>query len=259
MAVNTKSLIVLGIIAAILSVLTIMTFADPQGPNAITIGDSSRNTKSTDGFQINVAAGNVTSLTISDLRITEHWAGFFGNVTATIVLDDASNNTMFDWAQASPKGEVFASNGSSVTWAHLKCVNLSGFQVQENSTWSQYNATRLERFFQINTTERDGFDETFNDTYGNSTGFRVGSLSFGPTLKCPMTYTYVDQGDQNVSFGEVLMSDNVSIIFAALLEDTTNGFRQGDDPHDFQMLVAENGISGFETSTTPYYFFVELE
>ena len=49
---------------------------------------------------------------------------------------------------------------------------------------------------------------------------------------------------------------NNATIWTSILEDNLRGFDQRF--HDFEMLVLENG-AGTETSTTVYYFWVELE
>ena len=75
-----------------------------------------------------------------------------------------------------------------------------------------------------------------------------------------MATTYVDDNPQSTTFKEVLMTDNSTsaLIFVTLLESDSNGYKSGSDLHDFQMLVAENGHPGYETSATNYYFYVEL-
>ena len=47
-----------------------------------------------------------------------------------------------------------------------------------------------------------------------------------------------------------------SVIFTSLLNENVFGF--DNNPHDFEMLVLENGHLT-DTSVTPYYFWVELE
>ena len=67
----------------------------------------------------------------------------------------------------------------------------------------------------------------------------------------------MDENTQNISFATVLLTDNHSVIFTALLEVDKDGFRTGTDSHDFQLMVAEDGV--YNLATTPYYFFVELQ
>ncbi len=237
-------------ILAILAALALsLVFADPQGPDTVTVSPDRR--ADVPAAQVGAQAGNVTALAITDIRLTDHWQGYYGNVSGRIVLDDAVNNTLFDWGLNSPQGEVFAANSSSITWGDVKCLNLTNNGTQE-TTGHRYNATKLERFFNINSTERDGIDETFNQTYSNTTGFTAGPVLI--TGNCPMLTTYVSDNYQTTAFKEVLLTDNLSIIYAALLEADHPGF--DNIAYDFQMLVNEDG---HEAGTTAYYFYVELE
>ena len=251
---NRKKLAFLSLLALMTLMLVYLAHAVPQGPDTISITSSGNRTEGVDAVQIPAQAGNVSSLTITDTRITTHWAGFYGNVSGGITLQDAANNTFFDWNIASPLGEVYASNNSIVTWSYIQCENLS-----TNGThpkWN-HNGTTLNRFYNINNTETDTFIATFNATYVNGTGFDVGNVHIGPEQRCPLAYTYVNGNTQNISFATVLLTDNQSIIFTALLEVDKDGFRTGVDQHDFQLLVAEDAV--YNLATTPYYFFVELQ
>jgi hypothetical protein len=73
-----------------------------------------------------------------------------------------------------------------------------------------------------------------------------------------MAHTFVDETYQTASYNETILTDNVSVVFTALLESNVDGFKNGVDAHDFQMLVAENGHPGYEGTTTTYWFYVEL-
>ena len=226
----------------------------PVGPDTITIANSTRMVKDTSGRLVNAEAGNVTELVITDTRITQAWQGYFGNITGTITLDDANNNTLYSWALANPVGEIYASNGSSVTWAQIRCVNLTS----NGTVGSTINESILETYYGINSTDVDGISETFNASYTNATGFDVGSIHFNTNNLCPLTYTNINDTYQAISFQEVLLTDNASIVYTSLIERNTEGFKVGKDSNDFQMLVAENGHPGYESTVTPYYFFVEL-
>ena len=46
---------------------------------------------------IQALAGNVTEININGFSTTQSWQGYFGNVTGTIQLADASDNQMYNW------------------------------------------------------------------------------------------------------------------------------------------------------------------
>ncbi len=255
-----KISIFMGIMLSIISLFALFAYATPQGASNVTISSSGRNSGSTAAVEIDAYAGNVTALVIQGTRSTEAWQGYYGNITGTIVLDDADNFTLYDWALPKPSGEVYASNGSSVTWADVYCMNVSGISINNtyNGILYNINATQIELNFGINITDNDGLNETFNDTYTDSTGFRVGSVTINSEDGCSMTHPYTNEG-YSTDWQELILTDNESIIFTAIIRNDANSFQKGSShTADFQMLVLENGHWGHQTTTTPYYFYVEL-
>ncbi|MBI3027274.1 hypothetical protein HYY70_04105 [Candidatus Woesearchaeota archaeon] len=121
------------------------------------------------------------------------------------------------------------------------------------------NGSQIELNFGINATDKDGLNETFNDTYTDTTGFRTGSVTIDVADGCSLAHPYTSQAYDSSQWQELLLSDNSSIIFTALVRENANGFEAGStDTYDFQMLVLENGHTEQASTLTNYYFFVEL-
>ncbi|MFC1741723.1 hypothetical protein ACFL3V_04270 [Nanoarchaeota archaeon] len=204
---------------------------------------------------VEAIAGNVTQLTVAGTTVTQSWQGYYGNITGVITLDDASNNTMYDWALASPEGEIYAST-ASVNWTsgNVQCYDFDMTDVG----WSAFvTLAELETSLNIATDDIDGVDETFVEGLGYDS-FYVGDYTINTTCPTTQTYNGTEVKDAN-SFQEVLLYDNSSsaMVYTAIIEETEPiGFN--DQPWDFQMLVAEDGHGGDATTTT-YYFYVELE
>jgi hypothetical protein len=226
----------------------------PEGPTTLTIDSTSRRTAVTSPT-LEALAGNVTQLTVAGTTVTQTWQGYYGNITGTITLDDASNNTMYDWTLASPEGEIYASQ-AAITWTsgNVQCYDLNMSDVGHSD---DVTLAELEAALGLATADIDGVDETFTEgtTYDD---FYAGEYLIDAT--CPETQTYngSETKDSN-SFQEVLLYDNASneIVYTGIIEETEpTGFN--DQPWDFQMLVGEDGHNG-DTSTTTYYFYVELE
>lgn len=238
----------------------------PHGPSNFTISESGRNILNTAAAAIEVAAGNVTALVIDGTRITEAWAGYYGNVSGDIVLDDSSNFTLYDWSLPSPAGEVYAANGSNVVWGSVYCMNVSG---SRNSTGSNgngdpngnvyaINGSQIELNFGINVTDTDGLNETFNDTYSSATGFVVGDITINVADGCSMAHTYTDES-VDANWQEFLLTDNQTLIFTTIIRQDTDSYQPGTNHlADFQMIVLEDGHAGADDTTTSYYFYVEL-
>lgn len=247
------------------SFVTYTSEAIPQGPNTLNISGSGRNPANTEPIAVTAKAGNITALVIDGTRVTESWQGYYGNITGTITLDDSNNFTMYDWSLPNPQGEVYASNHSSVTWESVYCMNLSHKRplggdstTASGSIYYNINMTQIELNYGINLTDKDGLNETFNDTYTDPTGFRVGSVTIDYEDGCSMTHPYLTQL-YNTAWQELLLTDNTSLIFTAIIRDNADGFQDGsNDIMDFQLMVLENGHYGSEDAVSTYYFFVEL-
>ena len=199
-------------------------------------------------------AGNITKMNITAWSQTQTWAGYVGNVTGRIVLDDANNNSLYDWRANEPQGEVYAVNSSvSPTWANIRCFEFN------NGTMG-LNRSIYETDLGLDSDDYDGVDETFNDT--NHSTFYVGTYTI-PENTCPSTWMYVNDADQQDTFREVLLTDKTNVIYTAIIEDddaNTHGGKTGFDGnnYDYQMLVGVNGHNGSD-ATWEYFFYVELE
>jgi hypothetical protein len=233
----------------------------PQGPDSILSSQLGRHQNNSDPVAVYAKAGNVTALVISHVTTTQSWQGYYGNVTGTITLDDANNQTLYDWSLPDPQGEIYASNYSVVDWTKIYCINTSGIRPQcsnqngANLCYNGHNGTQLELSYGINLTDRDGVNETFNGTFTGS--FRTGAITIDSVDGCSMANPYVDDAWAS-SWQELILTDNVSIIFTSIIRENGDGYKTGTEPADFQMLVLENGHAGYENAMSIYYFFVEL-
>jgi len=211
-------------------------------------------------------AGNVTELNIEGFTTTQSWQGYFGNVTGTIQLADSGSKVLYNWSLASPEGEIYASTNNSISWANIQCFNftadgtLADDSAQRGAT-SYYgtNLTQLESTFNIASDDVDGVNETFTlSGAGTHDLFYTNSLEFSEG-ECMSTRVFSDAGSgENNKFEEVLLydPDTQSVVFAAILDEDILGYDGAS--HDFEMLVLEDGHNS-DTSTTPYYFYVELQ
>lgn len=241
---------IIGIVFLVLVGYTV--FAVPEGPGTVQQGTPDRRTAGIDttgGTVVQAQAGNVTALNINSTKLTSRWQGYYGNVSGVITLDDASNNTLYNWRIASPQGEIYAVNHSTTpTWADVDCFNFTA-GAEQNITLAD-----LESGIGAATTDRDGVNETFNLTYGGS--IAVGSKTLTAAEKCPIASLYSSDEWTGVSFNETILFQNQSkdmVIYVALLEQDRTGFSGSN--LDFQMIVGENGDLA---TATNYYFYVEL-
>jgi len=215
----------------------------------------------------NAQAGNVTELNIFGYSTTQTWQGYFGNVSGTIQLADANDNVLYNWSLANPQGEVYASSNETISWTNIQCFNFTsagGYSDESGNGGTTNldgtNLTTLETQYDINASDVDGVDETFTlNGAGTHDLFYTANQQFSEG-ECQSTRVFGNSGaGVNDEFEEVLLYEPTtqSVVFASLLESgNVIGFDNID--YDFEMLVLENGHLS-DTSSTMYYFFVELE
>lgn len=222
---------------AILALSVSYVFAAPSGA---TVTSESNDTAGTVAAGSHAAiAGNLTEITLSGDGTTQSWQAFYGNVSGSIRLADSSNNVIYNWSLASPQGEVYASNASSITWSSIDC----------NTGADDYEG--LEGDYGLSPNDADGVNETFN--LNNHPEFFTGTVQH-TAGECNNTQLF-DSGGAG-SFYEVILTDSTNTVYASILQEDGDGF--DGVTHDFQMIVLEDGHSG-DTSTTTYFFWVELE
>jgi len=172
--------------------------------------------------------GNITEVNMSGVSQTIHWQGFWGQVSGSIALKDASNNTMYNWTVATVSGNVYTSNDSTgITWSNLMegddsdCDNIVG----------------------------TGADSCTN-TFGPSTKTFTVAGSDITTVPIVQTFNYTGSG----TFDEGILEDSGGSgpwVYVATIYNNANTFKNG--AADFQMIVPVNG-----TNTVTYYFWLEL-
>jgi len=199
---------------------------------------------------ISPSGASLTSISneTGSLDVAGSHSAIAGNVTemgvaSTVTLADGSDNVMYNWSLASPEGEIYASVNNSINWVGTQCYN--------NTTFT----SNLELEYNIANNDVDGIDETFS--LQDHDAFYVNNVLIN-TNTCMSTRIYGDTGaGVNAEFEEVLLKGGSNeTIFASILEENMLGFDSAS--HDFQMIVLEDGHNA-DTSTRPYYFFVELE
>ncbi|MBN1544878.1 hypothetical protein JW898_05460 [Candidatus Woesearchaeota archaeon] len=226
---------------------------EPEGPTTLDVVKTSRRSPVA-ASTIGALAGNVTQLSIIGNTVTQTWQAYYGNISGTITLDDALNNTIYNWDLASPEGEIYASEYPvDFTYGNIFCYDLNA----TDDEYSDFNTlAEYEALLGLADDDADGIDETFIEDTGYDM-FYVGSKLINET--CPTTQMYDNNEVQDPNhFQEVLLYDNTSnkLIYTAIIEQDVLGF---DNQYwDFEMIVGENGHDG-DTTTTTYYFYVELE
>jgi hypothetical protein len=258
------SFLLVGFVILSLFAVVQFAYATPSG-STITVGNSTSAPVDPAGSSA-AQAGNVTELTLTGRTTTATWQGYFGNVTGVIQLADGSSHVMYNWSQANPSGEVYASTNQTIFWTNIQCLNYTSTgtyagEAGNGGQTSKYgtNLTQLQNMFGISATDADSVSQTFNLVgAGTHNQFYTASQQFNAG-QCQNTRVYDSSGTGvDNKFEEALLYEPVStsVVFTSLLNQDASGF--DSKTHDFEMLVLENG-HGADVATTPYYFFVELQ
>jgi hypothetical protein len=264
-----KILIISVLLVVLLSAFVI---AEPFGASVTPTTPSDRASADGAGNDPNAIAGNITEMDVSGFTVTQSWQGYFGNVTGVITLEDSGGHVMYNWSETSPEGEIFASTNNTVEWNYIQCLNFTadgtyGDDLLNAGGTSLYgtNAAILNIEFGLAQDDPDTVNVTFDFNGTQAQGenlihnsFVVNSLLFTEG-ECVATHLFADtQSSEDSAFQEVLMYEpsTHSVVYTTILDEDEFGF--DNDPHDFQMIVMENGHET-DTSTNTYYFWVELE
>src|SRR5262245_15380672 len=105
-----KSTLLLMAMLAFLLASGMIAYAVPSGPVATLITNE---TKSPAGAtKINTTGGSITIMKLNATTQNPRWKAYVGNVTGTLTLDDASDNSIFQWSLTRVTGEVYATRSS---------------------------------------------------------------------------------------------------------------------------------------------------
>jgi hypothetical protein len=232
---------IIGITYLIILILLISSYAysDPMGFSIIS--NDTETAPTTPAASLATAGGTFTTMVLNGSFQTQKWKAYVGNVTGAFSLSDSSNNTIYDWTFSTVNGEVYVSRNNSVTWADIRCANTTDRE-QEDVALNMLN------------TSVANINNTFNDSVHRA--FNVGTVSI-PASNCSAIATFINNTRQapaeDADFQEVLLHDDNSLIYVALMEEDTLGYNV--ETYDFQMIVAEDETT---STATTYYFWVEI-
>ncbi|MBU0667265.1 MAG: hypothetical protein ABIC91_02615 [Nanoarchaeota archaeon] len=230
-----KRLMILLVLVTISALVISSVIGAPAGTGTITPTSSSRMTDPANG-QLTAEAGNVTNFDVSSIRNTNYWAGFYGDVTGTITLETSGGATFYNWSDASPTGEIYASRDNSVTWGSIACASGANVAAEEGT-------------LNILPTASDSMNATFYRV-GNHSQFDVGTESFTEDECDYRTNAFDSSGAQIVNWDQILLYEGSHLVYSTIINQDTSGFDGSN--YDFELLVATN------TTIQTYYFYVEI-
>jgi hypothetical protein len=192
------------------------------------------------------AKGTITTVTLDSKQQDYKWKAYVGNITGTLALANSAGTSIYDWTAGTIVGEVYASRFSNINWAAIDCAVTASWNAEHTALG-------------ITGTAADSINNTFN--YTNHKPITVATNP--ARSNCPSTATYINDAAQTMGpaalFQEVLLRDTATagdhLIYSTFIESAQLGY--DNQPHDFQILVAENESITTGPATT-YFFWVEL-
>lgn len=188
--------------------------------------------------------GVIVTLRLDATQQNFAWKAYVGNISGTLVLDNAAGESIYGWSLATLTGEVLATRASSPTWTALSCATNATIATEQS-------------YLTMSISDIDSINHTFNETTHQAFTVAGNTLSANT---CRVAYTYINDSSQAPSatnlFQEILINDTSgNIIYVTELEQDIQGYDSSSN-FDFQFIVPDNDEAGNQTT---YYFYVELD
>ncbi|MDK2907675.1 MAG: hypothetical protein PWQ87_133 [Candidatus Woesearchaeota archaeon] len=231
-------LIMLSVIS-VMSLITSFVTAEPEGMSIVSNFTESKQTASPDNRSDE--GGTITTLGVDFTQQNDYWKAYVGNITGTLVLQDASGYSIYQWELESTDltGEVYVSRQMEPSWTSIECSNETVLASEDTymgfSSASAYSINR-----------------TFNET--KHPELIVGSVTI-PSDSCRSTSTYVNdsvQAQASADFPVVLLASETDVVYASPINQGSDSYRTGAKV-DFQIMIPDK-----VDATTTYYFFAEI-
>ena len=271
-----NKLLLIIIFSVTLSLVITFVNAVPTGPTVTVLCNTTKNatvaTKVNSTINGTISPGGyIFTLNINSLQVNTRWKAYVGNVTGTLTLDDAYDNTIFQWSLTSVTGEVYATRASgNINWTGINCTWIA--DGRDNKTTDMVNRSLSNRtpeynenVFLSHTSKNDNITATFDKR--NHSSITVGSVIIGKD-ECFSLQTWqrdrqqVFDDSNNANFTQIILYDGAynrsdgNVVYATPIESDKTSYDSAET-YDFQMIVPEVGSVGFSSSTA-YYFYVEL-
>ncbi|MBU0980318.1 MAG: hypothetical protein KJ709_05905 [Nanoarchaeota archaeon] len=212
---------------------------DPAPPMGMDILYNQSPTQQVGGM-LNTTRGTINFVNLNATTQSFRWLGFIGNITGTLALMDANNNSIYQWGIDELRGEIYATRYSgTISWGAISCADASNIEDEQD-------------YLTINMSDADSINKTFNITSHRS--FYVGDTSISGD-SCPSTALFQNNAYQTDYFQEILLHDSTYMVYAGLINGSQTSYE--GSTADFQMVMPARGQEG-PAQNVPYYFYVEL-
>jgi len=245
-------LVSLTLFIVLVSLSFILITAEPEGAVVNYLSNTSKNASSPGSRQDN--KGTITTVTINTVQQNIKWKAYIGNVSGTLVLRDADDFSIYQWAAGgSPDGEVFITMNETIDWDTIQCANATAIENQQSQLGHSSSSG-------------DNIANTFSDQTHEE--IVVGEYTITAST-CNSTATWVNNTAQTLAedslFQEVLLMDgDLKVLYTALIDQDTSSYRDDESSggslglrhtYDFQAIVPD--YTGVSIAT--YYFYVEID
>jgi hypothetical protein len=241
---KTKAVTLLALFVLLIGFLLVFDMAkgEPTGASVQYLSNSTKNATPPDVRQD--AKGTITVVSLTTTQQNTKWKAYVGNVTGTLVLRDADDYATYQWpGGGSPDGEVYITRNSTIDWDSIQCANATDVETEQAALGHSPTAI-------------DNINNTFNNKVHEA--IPIGDVTI-PASQCKSTATWVNNTAQTLTessfFQEVLLMDQYArIVYAALIDQDADSYRNENTTYDFQAIVPDY----VGAPIAIYYFYVEI-
>lgn len=186
--------------------------------------------------------GNITLITLNVTSQTGRWAGYFGNLTGSLVLsDDTYEFFRWDW-DITAESVICAGTNTQYNWTTLYEADVwtvdTAWEFSGGSDLAIYTFNATQGLLSLTIGGTSLTDMNSSDTGGPDTGDADEFL----------TAVVNDEGETNTEKNNFLFCTETN------MSGTNNAYN--GETADFELIVPANETPG---ATETYYFFVELK
>ncbi len=223
-----QNIAIFGMIAAILSV-SLAAAAPTTAEVEAGTAESYSWTPSTNTTTIQ--GGEVKQVNVSVTQVTDKWVGFWGEVSGSMVLADASGHYFYQWTIDNPTGSVvYACNDTVSNWNTLAALYADSGYLPEHLLTGH---------------------DAFNFTFTQQEDFTRPNEQTIPAVN----YTVTNPTDSNFKTYALYADSGKVLVWAGLVNADQTSFKGGSITADYQILAGVDQTGASET----FYFYLELK
>ena len=109
-------------------IFIVKVYAVPVGPTVTEVGNTTLTPAAAQKVNMTgngtKAGGYIYTINLDSEEQNSRWKAYVGNVTGSLVLQDADGWSIYNWTLNTIVGEVYATrNSTTISWGDIRCAN----------------------------------------------------------------------------------------------------------------------------------------